>query len=155
MDYTRLLRLLAKGKAENERKRGGCFICVCACVFVCFVCLFHMFLPAFASVLLAHCLSCDSLATALGYHGASLLFGAPLVLFWRQFGSFGSSWALWGCLLALFLSSLGPFWGSLGLSWDSWNSFGAFLSLLGHARELSWKEIALGLLFCHFLDPKK
>ena len=97
--------------------------------------------------LFVFCLSCESLATALGYYGASLLFGAPLVLFWLQPGSFRSCWALWGSFLALFLASLGSFGASLGLSWDS---LGPLLSLLGHARELSWKEIALRLLFCCF-----
>ena len=96
---------------------------------------------------------------ASGYYGAALPFGASLSPFWLQPCSFGSSWALLGSLLALFFSTL---FSLFGLSWPllglSWASSGALLSLLRHAWELSWKEIALGLLFgallVHFLGPK-
>ena len=63
---------------------------------------FRLLLLAVACFLLALCLSCDSLATALGYYGASVLLGASLAPFWHQLapsGLLGLSYALLGLML--------------------------------------------------------
>ena len=85
------------------------------CVCVSFrVCCFCQFLLVFACLLLALCLSCESLATALGYYGASPLLGVSIVLLWHQPGSFRLSWALLGVLFGLSQASLGTLLGRLG-----------------------------------------
>ena len=80
-----------------------------------------------------------------------------LVCHWRHFGSnlalSGALWTLLGSLLAVFF---GTTWALLGLSWLlpglSRASFGVSLSLLGHARDLSWKMIALGSPFLNTFE---
>ena len=102
---TRLLGLIAKGRAGNERKkRMYSYVCFFIRFFAYLVLLF---LPVVAFCLLAPCPSCWSLETALGNHAASLLLGASLAPFWHQLGSFGRSRALLGILLGLSWVSLG------------------------------------------------
>ena len=98
------------------------------------------FLPLFR-------ISCDCFGLSWCFSAFRCALGAILAPTWLLLVLLGT---LGVCLGTLF----GVTWGLLGLSWPllglSWTSLGAFLSLLGHARELSWKEIALGLLVCYF-----
>ena len=144
-----MLKLLAKGKAENERKNKIRYIVWFSLHG--FVYLFRLFLPAVACFLLAFRLSCESLANALGYYGASLLLGESLAPAWPQLGSIGPS------NMAVSLDALlGLSWACLSISWPLpglfWASFGPPESPLGRRSPFL---TTCGTILVHVLAPHK